>query len=100
MEFMIIESSVHRAPDRQPHQHPTTLFFTALPAAQPTIMILPRASTHLNPDLLQFLCLILLYLQTIFWSPVIVQNVRLDVQSDNVAVFSFVTAVLLLVCLK
>ena len=51
MEFMIIESSVHRAPDRQPHQHPTTLFFTALPATQPTVMILFRASTHLNPTL-------------------------------------------------
>jgi len=32
-------ASLHLAPDRQPHQHPTTLFFNrpdALSAAQPT----------------------------------------------------------------
>ena len=32
-------ANLHLAPDRQPHQHPTTLFFyrpDALPAAQPT----------------------------------------------------------------
>ena len=33
-------ASLHLAPDRQPHQHPTTQFFyrsDALPAAQPTV---------------------------------------------------------------
>jgi len=40
-------ASLHLAPDRQPHHHPTTLFFyrpDALPAAQPTVSKKKRIS--------------------------------------------------------